>query len=229
MLGREVHQPQDIQSGSAKLNADPLKEADFLYNLEEGLKEVHSLARDHLRTAQERQKKVHDLRAREHSYSVGDLVFVKDDTKKKGLSPKLQAPWKGPLIVAARRGPVLYEIQGPKRSTVMHHDRLKPYDSEVIPVWVSRQRSKLLQQCRDPDIQSHEEDIPLVPVLPLPDDPCPAKGPGEAFQSKGPGEASQSSDPGCQPGRRQGDTNSSDKTVKTSRGRIVNMPERFGY
>ncbi|CAL9699311.1 unnamed protein product [Knipowitschia caucasica] len=229
MLGREVHQPQDIQSGSAKLSADPLKEADFLYNLEEGLKEVHSLARDHLRTAQERQKKVHDLRAREHSYSVGDLVFVKDDTKKKGLSPKLQAPWKGPLIVAARRGPVLYEIQGPKRSTVMHHDRLKPYDSEVIPVWVSRQRSKLLQQCRDPDIQSHEEDIPLVPVLPLPDDPCPAKGPGEAFQSKGPGEASQSSDPGCQPGRRQGDTNSSDKTVKTSRGRIVNMPERFGY
>lgn len=28
----------------------------------------------------------------------------------------------------------------------MHHDRLKPYDCEVIPAWVKRQRSQILQK-----------------------------------------------------------------------------------
>ncbi|KAK7918651.1 hypothetical protein WMY93_009935 [Mugilogobius chulae] len=139
-------------------------------------------------------------------------------------------------VQSACRGPVLYEIQGPKRSTVMHHDRLKPYDGEVIPVWVSRQRSKLLQQCQDPNPESQEEDISLVPMSPLPDDPGPVEGQltkeqgssGEAFQSVGPGEASQSKRPGCR-GRSRCDIDSSEKTVKTSRGRIVNIPERFRY
>lgn len=99
MFGREVHQPQDIQCGTAELKSDRMETADFLYNLEEGLKEAQDTAREHLRIAQERQKKTYNVRAREHSYNVGDLVYVKDDTKKKGQSPKLQAPWTGPLIV----------------------------------------------------------------------------------------------------------------------------------
>ncbi|XP_043972480.1 uncharacterized protein LOC122830832 [Gambusia affinis] len=172
------------------------------------------LARNHLRTAQERQKKVHDFRAKEHFYSVGDLVFVRDDSKKKGLSPKLQKLWKGPLIIAACCGPVLYEIQGPKRRTVMHHDRLKPYDSDVIPVWVLRQRSRLLKNCQDQEFQPAEEDVPLVPLLPLSDDQ------DEDLQPK---------DPGCWPDGRQGDSNSSEKTVKTSSGRLVKRPQRFRH
>lgn len=122
MFGKEVHQPQDIQSGAAELKSDRMEVADFLHNLEKGLEEAQSTAREHLHTAQERQKKVYDVRAQETSYSAGDLVYVKDDTKRKGLSPKLQAPWKGPLIVSACRGPVLYEVQGLKRSKIMHHD-----------------------------------------------------------------------------------------------------------
>uniref|UniRef100_A0A3Q2Q0I0 Integrase catalytic domain-containing protein n=1 Tax=Fundulus heteroclitus TaxID=8078 RepID=A0A3Q2Q0I0_FUNHE len=86
MLGREVHQPHDIQWGAARLKSNAMEVVDYIYKLEESLKEAQSLARSHLRTAQERQKR-------------------------KGLSPKLQAVWRGPLIVAAHRGPVLYEIQ----------------------------------------------------------------------------------------------------------------------
>ncbi|XP_057691272.1 uncharacterized protein LOC130915330 [Corythoichthys intestinalis] len=226
MLGRETHQPQDIQSGTAKLNTGPMEVSDFLYNLEEGLNEVHSLAREHLRTAQARQKKMHDLRAKEHSYNVGDLVFLKDDTKKKGMSPKLQPIWKGPLIVAARRGPVLYEIQGPKRSIIIHHDRLKPYNSDVIPVWVSRQRSILLQR-QDTDNQMSEEDVPLVPEILMQDNSNKAAEDSSEL-SKGSCDASTPSDPACQMTRR-GDIDSLEKTVRTSSGRVVNRPKRFKY
>uniref|UniRef100_A0A146QJK2 Pol polyprotein n=1 Tax=Fundulus heteroclitus TaxID=8078 RepID=A0A146QJK2_FUNHE len=232
MLGREVHQPHDIQCGAARLKSNAMEVVDYIYKLEESLKEAQSLARSHLRTAQERQKKVYDLRANEHSYDIGDLVFVKDDTKKKGLSPKLQALWRGPLIVAAHRGPVLYEIQGPKHRTIMHHDRLKPYNSDVIPVWISRQRCKILQQCQDPDLHLNTEDAPLAPVLPLPDDPDKAsqsEGPSESCQSDGSGQAVQPRGPVYQPGSRQGDEESSEKTFKTSSGRIVNRPERFRH
>lgn len=33
---------------------------------------------------------------------------------------------------------MLYEVQGRKTSTVIHHDRLKAYKSDVVPEWVTR-------------------------------------------------------------------------------------------
>uniref|UniRef100_A0A3Q2DVB9 Integrase catalytic domain-containing protein n=1 Tax=Cyprinodon variegatus TaxID=28743 RepID=A0A3Q2DVB9_CYPVA len=124
MLGREVHQPHDIQCHTARLKSNSMEVVNYIYQLEESLKEAQSLARSHLRTRR--------------------------------LSPVL---WRGPLMVAAHRGPVLYDIQSPKHRTIMHHDRLKPYDSEVIPVWVSHQRSKILQQCQEPDLHLNAEDV----------------------------------------------------------------------
>lgn len=93
-------------------------------------------------------------------YSVGDLVFVKDDTKNKGTNPKLQTPWKGPLIVSECCGPVHYEFQGLKQSKIM---QLKPYNSEVVPAWVKCQRNQVLQQCQDLAVQLLEEDVQLAP------------------------------------------------------------------
>lgn len=40
----------------------------------------------------------------------------------------------GPLIVSAYKGPILYEIQGRKLSKVLHYDRLKRYNSDLVPV-----------------------------------------------------------------------------------------------
>lgn len=47
MLGREVHQPQDIQFGAAELRSDRMEVADFLYSLEEGQKEAQNTAGKH--------------------------------------------------------------------------------------------------------------------------------------------------------------------------------------
>lgn len=83
---------------------------EYVHDLEKSLGEVHEMARQHLHVAQQRQKRTHDLRAQQHSYDVGDLVYLRDSTKKKGFSLKVQAPWKGPCIDKARCGPVLDEI-----------------------------------------------------------------------------------------------------------------------
>lgn len=67
MFGREVHQPQDIQCGKAELKLDRMELADFLYNLTEGLKEAQNTKRKYLSVAQERQKKMYDVRVGEHA------------------------------------------------------------------------------------------------------------------------------------------------------------------
>lgn len=227
MLGREVHQPQGVWTGASELNSDRMEIPDFLYSLEKKLKEAHNTAREHLRTSQERQKKTYDVRAWERSYSVGDLVYVKDDTKKKGLSPKLQAPWKGPLLVSACRGPVLYEIQGPKNSKIIHHDRLKPYDSEVVPAWVRRQRSKVLQQCQGSSAQLSEEDLLMIPEFSLGQE---KEGKLKAAASRDDGgleTAHKLAATGQHLHERKETTDGLEKTVKTLSGRTVRKPQRF--
>ncbi|KAI7811653.1 hypothetical protein IRJ41_008241 [Triplophysa rosa] len=149
MLGREVYQPQDLWSGVAEQRSGSVEVPDFLYNLEKGLRDIHDVAREHLHAAQQRQKKIYDLRAQERKYIVGDLVYMRDSTKKKGQSPKLQPPWKGPFVISACCGPVLYEVQGLRQKRVMHHDRLKPYDCDMIPARVRRQRSEILRKSKD--------------------------------------------------------------------------------
>uniref|UniRef100_A0AAR2LQ50 Gypsy retrotransposon integrase-like protein 1 n=1 Tax=Pygocentrus nattereri TaxID=42514 RepID=A0AAR2LQ50_PYGNA len=56
MLGREVHQPQDLWTGVAELQDSGLEVPELLYRLEEGMKETHNIARENLRAAQRKQK-----------------------------------------------------------------------------------------------------------------------------------------------------------------------------
>lgn len=43
-----------------------------------------------------------------------------------------------PFIVLKKYGPVFYEFQKEKNSTVIYHDRLRAYKSEVVPGCVTR-------------------------------------------------------------------------------------------
>ncbi len=97
MLGREVYQPQDLWSGMAEQRSYSLEVPDFLYNLEKGLRDAHDVAREHLQTAQQRQKKIYDLRAQERKYVVGDLVYMRDSTKKKDRVQNSRHLGKAPL------------------------------------------------------------------------------------------------------------------------------------
>ena len=71
------------------------------------------------------------------------LVYIMDDAKRFGKSPKLQPLWKGPAIVARKLGPVLYEMIKKKGFTVLHNNKLKPCLLETLPRWVSQARRQL--------------------------------------------------------------------------------------
>lgn len=46
------------------------------------------------------------------------------ESRRKEYSPKLQAPWQGPLVVTACLGPVFYKVRDRRSEKVLHHDRL---------------------------------------------------------------------------------------------------------
>jgi hypothetical protein len=130
MLAHEVHLPQEVMLGL--LSADQNK-IQYLEKLRSSMKKYEEMARENLKSASIGQKRLHDLRVYERSYDIGDLVYIRDDSKKVGKSPKLQPLWKGPAIVARKLGAVLYEVLIKKGSTVLHHDRLKPCKQKTVP------------------------------------------------------------------------------------------------
>jgi transposase InsO family protein len=66
-----------------------------------------------------------------HNYEVGDLVWLKKMTRKKGCSRTLATRWEGPFVVVQKVSEVVYLVRryhGRKRYTV-HHDRMKKFVS----------------------------------------------------------------------------------------------------
>lgn len=80
MFGREVTQPIDLTCGLLTLNT---QENETLYF-------VHGVARDNLKSTQQRQKKDYDLRASCEAYYVGDAVYKLDSAITIGQSRKLE-------------------------------------------------------------------------------------------------------------------------------------------
>lgn len=113
MLGREIIQPVDIVIGVAE-NQQPQVPSDFVDELEEVMTQVHAIARENLHNAQMRQKQTYDLRLHNHTYDVGDLIYMIDSSTKIGQSKNLQKPWIGPFVVTGKLSPVLYRIESAK-------------------------------------------------------------------------------------------------------------------
>lgn len=86
---------------------------------------AHSVARKSLHKCQQKQKCLHDVRLFNNQYEIGDLVYVNRMAKNVGKCPKLENVWEGPFIIVKKYGPVLYEVQGRKTSTVIHHKSLQ--------------------------------------------------------------------------------------------------------
>lgn len=170
MLGREVSLPTDLRLPSPA--APPVDPATHLGRLQETLLRVHQAARENLQVAQRYQKNFYDQKARVRSYEVGDLVYVLDSSTQKGVAKKLSPVWEGPFLVTGSPATHLYHVRGPRRSRVLHHDRLKPFHEEVLPMWVRRARHHLLPgqtlptSSTEPDPPSPPQADPIDNILP---------------------------------------------------------------
>ncbi|KAI7809323.1 hypothetical protein IRJ41_005269 [Triplophysa rosa] len=127
----EVFQAHDVWLRTAEVTRDAKATPEFVQKLQDNLQQAHQVARQNLHSAQTQK-----------SYQVGDLVLVRVSSRKKGYSPKLQVPWQGPFVVTACLGPVLYQVRDRRNEKVLHHDRLQPYLSDHVPVWMQRLQRK---------------------------------------------------------------------------------------
>ena len=137
MFGREVNMPNDILFPFPR----PEKPSDvheYVSELRDRLEECHHSARKNLRSAMERQKRDYDSRLVEHSYEKGDVVY-----KKEGAGRKLDEKYTRPYIIVKCLSPSVYKIQGKKLALVVHHDRLKKYESVTLPAWIIKIRKNL--------------------------------------------------------------------------------------
>jgi len=130
MLGREIRLPCDLEFGCKP--GEEIAGEDYVVDLERKMDYIYGKVREHMQIASERMKTRYDLKASEGGFSVGDLVWLYNPQRKRGLSPKLQRHWEGPYEVVKRINDILYRIKKlPKgKPRVVHFNRLAPFEEQ---------------------------------------------------------------------------------------------------
>jgi hypothetical protein len=142
MLGREVYLPLDVMIQSIP-ESQRVTAPQYVTELKERLQVAFKCVRDNLKREGLRQRKYYNLKTQGDEFKPGQLVYLKETTRKIGVSPKLSPYWLGPYMVVKKFGTV-YEIQkSAKTSKLYHFDLLKPCFSEQVPSWIKREQQKL--------------------------------------------------------------------------------------
>ena len=142
MFGRELAMPVDVMLGSSP--QQPMSTLDYVKKLRDRLTYAYQLAREQLKKAAERQKRLYDRRKTDTTYHIGDLVWYMAKNRKVGVSPKLQPKWLGPCCVVKLYSDVIAEIQlTARKTTTVHIDLLKPCYSVKRTRWLSSLVKKL--------------------------------------------------------------------------------------
>jgi len=110
---------------------------DYVTTLQERLERIHHFAREHQDLMTERMKQQYDLSLRCPQLTTGNVVWLYNPQRKKGLSPKLQRPWQGPYTVTKRINDLVYRIQlrASTKPKVVHRNRLWLYSGDDPPSW----------------------------------------------------------------------------------------------
>ena len=123
------------------MSEEPLAHAEYAQKLAEDGIAAFEHVRENLSAAFKRQKKYYDLVGKvKDAFPEGQLCWYYDPVKKKGRSPKLQSPWRGPVKVVGVNSDILrcVVVNSRGRLVNIHVDRLKPYTGENAPAWLQR-------------------------------------------------------------------------------------------
>ena len=104
--------------------ADPDMKQDvltYMSQMRERLREVAARARKNAEEAQAKYKQYYDRKCSERSLEQGDKILVLMPSS----SHKMMAEWIGPYKVVRKVNEYNYEIQLPKRKTILHINMLK--------------------------------------------------------------------------------------------------------
>ena len=142
MLGREINMPVDLRFPGPDAE-DSEDHESYVNDLVSHIQEAHEIAREKLKSGQAIMKRDYDLKVHEHTYSVGDAVYILDTAIPKGKCAKLRPQWKGPGLVVKRITDYVYQVMLRKKLEVINHDRMKLCTDKELPVWLQRQRQNL--------------------------------------------------------------------------------------
>ena len=132
MLGRDVNLPSDLLYPPPR-RPNPEDLGEYCAGLREAMGRAQETARGTLRAQLKRRKRDYDVHSYRRQYSEGDLVYLLDTAKIKGVCKKLSPPWKGPARIAQRMSPDLYRVEWRNTISTMHQDRLKPCNDREVP------------------------------------------------------------------------------------------------
>ncbi|KAJ8976640.1 hypothetical protein NQ317_011148, partial [Molorchus minor] len=102
---------------------------DYVTTLRRRMDDIHDQVRSNIQSASDRMKETYDIGAQNNGYQSGDLVWLYNPQRRRGLSPKLQTLWEGPYEVLARINDVVYRIKKSSggKPRVVHFNRLTPF------------------------------------------------------------------------------------------------------
>jgi transposase InsO family protein len=143
MTGREISLPLDVMMGSLQPD-DRTTAPEYVDRLKTRLDTCFTEVRHHLKEFGERQRRYYNLSTHGEQYKTGDLVYLREKTRKVGVSPKLMPKWKGPFVILKRFGTVYEVMMSLQASKLYHFDLLKPCHATEVSSWVKKARRRAL-------------------------------------------------------------------------------------
>ena len=127
LFGRELRLPCDLIFGSKP--GEDLAGEDYVTDLRRRMDDIHEQVRTNIQGASDRMKDQYDVKAEKGGYQPGNLVWLYNPQRRRGLSPKLQRNWEGPYEIVKRINDVVYRIRKMPngKPRVVHFNRLAPF------------------------------------------------------------------------------------------------------
>ena len=148
-MGREIRLPVELVFGSvsAYQEQEITSYGENVDTLRTRMQDAHKIARGHLEAAAKRSKDIYDQKVALNRYNVGDLVWCLEESRKVGVSHKLERDYEGPFIIKRKYSELnfLIQVDHSGREKPVGHNKLKPYEGDSIPRWLKKAQKALLQ------------------------------------------------------------------------------------
>ena len=149
-MGREVRLPAELLFGSTGTqNGEEITSyGEYVDLLRSRMQHAHEVARKYLATATKRSKDSYDVKMAVNKYESGDLVWYLDEVHAVGEAPKLTRGYLGPVLVKKKVTAVnyMFQLDESGKESLMHHNKLKPYEGDRIQNWVKKAVRNLLKK-----------------------------------------------------------------------------------
>ena len=148
VLGREVVLPMQAVVGKPSSNeVDNFDVDGYVSKLQANMVKVRDVARANMGKAAAYRKRYYDThsrRAQMRYTEAGQLVWLHDPSRKRGVCHKQQNKWKGPYLVTRKLDDLTYLVKKSPSQPIkaFHLDRLLPYCWKNIPQWVMKMKLK---------------------------------------------------------------------------------------